>query len=400
MKRLVAAMCAAAAAVACGQKGPPLPPIIRTPVAPGVTADRRGSVIELALTVPAANVDGSRPANLVRVDIYAVNGDAKAMTDLEIMKRGTKVASVAVKSPRNPADAAEKDESAEDTEPAVGEGLDQGASSAIAETITASMLASLTRTSDRRRGEKPDADGPLLGPPAVSQLRTYVGVGVDRRGNPGRFSKRVAVPLELPPARPAPIGITVEERKIVVTWKPTASANDAGNVLPSRSLGPLLSDAAYNLYDATTGRLLNPKPVSEFGYEDTRMDWGKNRCYIVRAVVVAARLAVESDPSGPECRMLVDTFPPAKPKGLNTVAATGAINLIWEPNAEADLAGYYVLRAQAPSWEFARITPAVITEAAFFDTVTSGTKYLYVVQAVDKAGNVSMQSEQVEETAR
>jgi len=96
----------------------------------------------------------------------------------------------------------------------------------------------------------------------------------------------------------------------------------------------------------------------------------------------------------------VDTFPPAKPKGLNTVAATGAINLIWEPNAEADLAGYYVLRAQAPSWEFARITPAVITEAAFFDTVTSGTKYLYVVQAVDKAGNVSMQSEQVEETAR
>ena len=369
-------------------------------MAPVVTADRRGSVIDLALTVPAANVDGSRPANLVRVDIYAVNGAAAAMTDLEIMKRGTKVASVAVKAPRNPADAAEKDESAEDTAPAVGEGIEQGSSSAIAETITASMLASLTRRSDRRGKDVPDADGPLLGPPAASQLRTYVGVGVDRRGRPGLFSKRVAVPLELPPAPPGRIGITYDERTIVITWKPESRSTDSDNVLPSRPFGPLLSDASYNLYDATTGKLVNPKPVREFGYEDTRMDWGTNRCYIVRAVVVAARLAVESDPSGPECRMLVDTFPPAKPKGLNTVAATGAINLIWEPNAEPDLAGYYVLRAQAPSWEFARITPMPITEASFFDTVKGGTKYLYAVVAVDKAGNVSMQSEQAEETAR
>src|SRR5438045_7275463 len=104
------------------------------------------------------------------------------MTNLEIMKKGTKVASVAVKAPKDPNAAAEQDESAENAEPPVGEGLDQGASSAVAEAISASVLA----------GGK-DTGAPLLGPPAASQLRTYVGVGIDRRGRPGQFSKRVSV---------------------------------------------------------------------------------------------------------------------------------------------------------------------------------------------------------------
>ena len=208
-------------AAGCGQKGPPLPPIVRTPVAPVVTADRRGAVVELALTVPNANVDGSRPANLTHVDIYAVNGVALTMTDLEMMKRGTKVASVPVKAPRNADAAVEQGESADDAEPTVGDGLEQGSSSAIAETITPTLMASLTSRSDRRgKKEAPAPDGPLLGPAALSQLRTYIAVGVDRRGHPGQFSKRVAVPLELPPLLPPPMTISYDERKIIITWKP------------------------------------------------------------------------------------------------------------------------------------------------------------------------------------
>ena len=374
--------------VACGQKGQPLPPIIRTPVAPVLTADRRGSEIQISLAVPAANVDGSRPANLTRIDIYAVNGAASTMTDLEMMKRGTKVASVAVKSPRNPDAAVEKDESADDAEPTVGEGLEQGASSAIAEVITASVLNSGA-----------DLDAPLLGPPAASQLRTYVGVGVDRRGRPGQFSRRVSVPLQLPPAPPPPIAITYEEKKIVITWKPPTS-NDDGNVLPSRGFGPLLADVTYNLYDATMGQKLNDKPVREFGYEDYRMDWGTKRCYNVRAVAVVARLAVESEPSGPQCETLVDTFPPAAPKGLNAVATDGAINLIWEANTEPDLAGYLVLRAIGAGQPLQQITSEPIADASFFDGVQRGLRFVYAVRAVDKAGNVSTPSDRVEETAR
>ena len=130
------------------------------------------------------------------------------------------------------------------------------------------------------------------------------------------------------------------------------------------------------------------------------MDWGTNRCYLVRAVEVVARVAIESEPTGPECQMLVDTFPPAAPKGLNAVAADGSINLIWEGNTEPDLAGYYVLRATGAGQPLQRITPTPIAEASFFDGVQRGLRFVYAVEAVDKAGNVSAPSERVEETAR
>ena len=179
-----------------------------------------------------------------------------------------------------------------------------------------------------------------------------------------------------------------------------APSQAIGNVLESRSFGSLQSDVFYNLYDATTGQLVNPKPVPEFGYEDTRMDFGTNRCYIVRAVQVVAKLAVESEPSGPQCKMLVDTFPPAAPKGLNAVSTDGAINLIWDANSEPDLAGYIVLRATGAGQPMVRITDDPIADASFFDSVQRGLRFVYAVEAIDKAGNISRPSASVEETAR
>jgi hypothetical protein len=361
------------------------------PVAPPLTADRRGSEIQLTLTAPAANVDGSRPANITRIDIYAVNGALPVMTDVEFMKRGTKVASIPVKAPKDPNAAVEQDEPAENAEPPVGDGLDQGASSSVTETITASVLQNAAKV------DVPDVA--LIGPPASGQLRTYVGVGVDRRGHPGQFSKRVSVPLQLPPPPPPPIAVTYDEKKIVITWKPEGLTVETSATLPSRPFGPLYPDVTYNLYDAKTGQKLNDKPIREVGYEDTRMDFGTERCYNVRAVEVIARLPVESEASGPFCEKLVDTFPPATPKGLNAVATQGAINLIWEANAEPDLAGYFVWRAigDAP---LQQITPTAVTDASFFDGVRSGLRFRYAVQAVDKAGNRSAISDPVEEIAR
>jgi len=375
-------------AISCGQKGAPLPPIVRTPAAPGVNANRRGSTIDLTLSVPNANTDGSRPANLARIDIYAVNGAAQTMTDADIVKQGTKVASIAVKSPRDPNDTVEHDEPAENAEQTVGEGVDQGASSAIAESITESLLESGATD-----------EGPLLGPPGITAQRTYIGVGVDRKGHLGRFSKRVSVPLQLPPAPPPPVSITYDEKKIVITWKPPDTAVSGEQVLPSRSFGPLFPEVLYNLYDASTGMMLNDKPIRENGYEDTRMTWGTKRCYLVRSLEFIGKLPIESEATGPACEMLVDTFAPSAPKGLTAVATEGAINLIWEPNTEADLAGYFVLRGIGDE-PLQRITSEPVTEASFFDNVQRNLRFTYAVQAVDKAGNVSPPSGRVEETAR
>lgn len=128
--------------------------------------------------------------------------------------------------------------------------------------------------------------------------------------------------------------------------------------------------------------------------------WGEKRCYVVVATETVGGATIESDAPPAICETLVDTFPPAAPKGMNAIATDGAINLIWEPNAEKDLAGYIVLRGVEPAETLESITPAPIAEPSFKDTVKPGIAYVYAVRAVDKAGNPSPSSARVVETAR
>ena len=88
--------------MACGKKGPPLPPLVKLPVAPdNFTAVRRGDTVALDFTVPSTNTDKTRPANVQRVEVYAFTGPTPP-TDAELLKRAAKVASVVVKAPRDP----------------------------------------------------------------------------------------------------------------------------------------------------------------------------------------------------------------------------------------------------------------------------------------------------------
>ena len=112
---------------------------------------------------------------------------------------------------------------------------------------------------------------------------------------------------------------------------------------------------------------------------------------------------MESDLSTPSCVTPRDTFPPAAPKALSVVAGTGTINLGWDANTEADLAGYLVLRGEAPGDTLQPLTPAPITGTSYEDkTARPGVRYAYAIVAVDKATppNRSAPSARVEETAR
>ncbi len=114
-------------------------------------------------------------------------------------------------------------------------------------------------------------------------------------------------------------------------------------------------------------------------------------------------VTVESAASPPACITPRDTFPPAAPRNLAAVGAEGAVNLIWEPNDEPDLAGYIVLRGEAPGSKLEAITMTPIRETTFRDATTRpGARYVYAVVAVDTATpqNVSVESNRVEETAR
>lgn len=362
------------AAVACGKKGPPLPPLVRLPAAPAaLKADRRGTAVDVQFQLPSANADGSRPANIQRVDVYALSAPAVASENV-VMKDGVRVGSVDVKSPRDPNVTVDPDEPDSDIEALEGPGLDQGAVAHVRELLTAPMLAGGTATA-----------------------RTYVAVGITTRGRRGLLSGAVAVPLAPAPPAPEQPAVTYDETVVTVTWP---------------ELGPGLAYAVYDVSppppDATPEdaaartpeRRVSTEPVTSTTFADSRITWNVERCYTVRAITLLDGLSVEGDAAPPRCVTLKDTFPPAAPTGVTAVASEGAISLIWTPSPSADLAGYRVLRAEAPGATPAAISSELLSQTTYSDAVRAGVRYTYAVQAVDSAGNVSEPSAPVEETAR
>ena len=85
---------------------------------------------------------------------------------------------------------------------------------------------------------------------------------------------------------------------------------------------------------------------------------------------------------------------------MKAVSTEGVISLIWEANPESDLAGYIILRAQAPAEPVTPVVSAPVLETSFNDAFQPGVRFVYAVRAVDKAGNASAPSNRVEETAR
>jgi hypothetical protein len=191
-------------------------------------------------------------------------------------------------------------------------------------------------------------------------------------------------------------------------------------VLPSRSLAPWPAvSAGYNVYVvpspdverapaspfavASLAELLNPRPLLEPKYSDTRAEFGTERCYVVRSVETAGTTVAESAPSPARCVKVVDVFPPAAPTSLAVIAGERSVNLIWEPGGEADLAGYVVFRSDRPDGPLEPVVADPIRETTWRDTnVTSGVRYRYAVSAVDRSSppNRSQLSQEVEATPR
>ena len=438
---------------ACGKKGPPLPPLVRMPQPPeDLVAERRGNTVDVHFTVPSTNTDGTRPANVATADVYAITAPVTQtpLTDAQLLKLGTKIGSVPVKAPRDPNLTAEPDEPADEVDAPEGPGLDQGGLARVSELLTNEMLTPVDVPADKKDSKAAaaadHASGPLLPAPPTAASRTYAAFGMSARGRKGPLSKRIVVPLVPPPPPPTAPVMAYDEKAVIVTWKPAvmnasapsppqapreppgqaptpAPVSEGGSppaplakepvtnppaaapdVLPSKLIGVTLPTIAYNVYDASNPESvvkLTPTPIAEARFSDPRITWGDHRCYVVRTAETVGGLTIESDPAAAPCEELTDTFPPAVPKAVTAIPSEGAINLIWEPNTERDLAGYIVMRgANRPAAPLEPITPSPIQEPSFKDTVSAGVLYAYAVKAVDKAGNASAPSTPVVESAR
>jgi len=408
----------------CGKKGGPLPPLVKLPVAPEhFVAERRGDVVDLQFTVPATNTDGTRPANVSRAEAYAVTVPVTAtpLTDEQLLKLATKIGDVQVKAPRNPNLTADADDPSDEVDAPEGPGVAQGSLARFEEALTPEMLTPVEVPKDPKAPattSNGDVPRPLLAAPSAVQSRTYVAYGTSTRGRKGPLSPRVVVPLVPAPPPPSTPAIAYDETNVTVTWPevgrraavetpasaaPAAAGTPPLELLPSTPIGAARAEIAYNVYDTTNPDMavkLTNAPIAEPRFLDGRMVWGEKRCYTVRAAENVGGFTIESEAPPAQCKTLVDKFAPAAPKAVAGIPSDGAINLIWEPNAEKDLGGYLVLRARVPDQTFELLTPAPIQETSFKDAVAAGVPYMYVVKAVDKAGNPSPPSPPITETAR
>ncbi|MDQ3070100.1 MAG: hypothetical protein M3R55_10280 [Acidobacteriota bacterium] len=360
--RFIAAALAAATLAACGAKGDPLPPFRPAPArAEGLSALRvEGRPIVLRFVVPAANDDGTVPVDITAIRVFALTrpqGDP-APSLPELINISNLVATVPVQA-------------------APAQGLTTTATPAVPEP-GAQPGATLTW--------EDTAENP---PAATPMSRYYAVAGISRRNRIGVGSDMVTVPLDVIPGAPSNLTVSFTDKVIKLDWL-GASA-----------------ETRYRVYEVEGGRPadlpINAAPLSATSFEDPRVTFGTERCYVVRAVRVAASASSESAPAGPICITPRDVFPPPAPAGLTAVANQGAVSLIWDPVETPDLAGYLVLRAEAPGDKLLPLFDTPITETTYKDATTvAGTRYVYAVVAVDKAtpANRSAASNRVEETGR
>jgi fibronectin type 3 domain-containing protein len=191
---------------------------------------------------------------------------------------------------------------------------------------------------------------------------------------------------------------SADETSVTVAWEPPPSLSDeAPGVLYNVYAVPAAGTGATGVAPTP----LNEKPLEITTFSHPGAEAGKEQCFVVRSVAAVGTATIEGDPSDPICVTPKDTFPPAAPKGLAAVSGSGVVNLIWDPNTEGDLAGYVILRGEAPGDTLQPLTPQPIRETRYNDrTVKPGVAYIYAIVAVDRAGNRSALSTKVQETAR
>jgi hypothetical protein len=420
--------CALLAVWACGKRGNPMPPLVRVPAAPtDLAVARYADDVFVRVTVPASNIDGVKPADVARVDVYAItlDRDPRVLAELtpeELRKLSSLVASQPVRRPPPPPPP-QKEGAPPIPVPPPEPGVDQGAIVVVSEALTpeARAIAKLPDADEKPQveAEEIDVPRPLVAPVATAgPQRFYYAVAVSRRERFGPHTGLQPAPLGPPSGSPSAPVIEVSETSATLRWTPPEDAKGQApptepDLLPSRSLVPVPPPTTYEVYQAPSADAkdadappamptpLTPSPVTSAEWVLQNITLGAERCFYVRAVDTIDGQPVRGPASPTTCDAFTDTFVPSPPRDLLAASVPGAITLIWESSEAKDVAGYLVLRGEAGGDTLTPLNTTPTTELRYRDeSVTSGVRYVYAVVAVDAAGNRSGESNRAEETAR
>ena len=396
--------------VGCGKRGNPQAPLRPVPAAVGsLTARRTADRVELRFTIPAENADRSAPPAVTRVDIYAAAGPPAAVpVMIPVASLSFPVASVPLPVSRFPAVVLSQPAGFTARAARVPEGPPVTAAAILKPKYLRGHVDVRPPPAPPPPGTPAPAAAPADPRPAPGDVAVYVEqipkelaaaaasrdvsalrfvvVGVAGHNRPG-VRALVEIPLGVDPAAPHDPAIVYDETSMKLTWTPSE---------PGQKFHVYRSDSTGQ----EQGSALNAAPLTAAEYS-APVEFGVERCFLVRAAVVTGAASVESVPAGPVCKTPVDTFPPPTPTGLSPLPSENKIALQWTAVMAADLAGYIVLRAEGPDAPLQPLMQTPIAEPNYTDTTTKvGVRYRYVVVALDKAGNRSEPSTPVEGVGR
>ena len=239
----------------------------------------------------------------------------------------------------------------------------------------------------------PDGLGPGLLREQAGRTAVYAVRAVNDKGQSVGLSNLVGVRIYPVPVPVPLIAARVTERAIELRWDaPTRTTSGT----------PVEAIAGYQVYRSETGA---PGSFALHGtagttrYEDTQFRFGQKYFYVVRTLAQYGADTVESESSAPVEVAARDLFPPPTPANLIVVAGAGRVDLTWDASAAPDLTGYFVYRSAESGTGYERLRPEALRALSFADTsAQAGTRYYYVVTAVDAEGNESPFSSEVSAT--
>jgi predicted small lipoprotein YifL len=373
----------AALAAGCGHRGDPLPPLRKVPPPPlEFRLAQRGDALELRATAPSASVDGVAYEALTLEFLWASGRQ-------ELEKAGERRAVPALPGRR------------------------------VVQTLPLPAPGTIVRAAARgvaggRRGQRTLTETLVVQPPldAPHDLTAVLaGDGVALAWRGARPKEPVPPPAPAPTGpskggatRPAAPGSGTQPAPVSPPAEEPAGAKAGGEGPAEKVPGEAMAEegprhSGFLVYrrlgSAAYDASLVEEPVERRSLEDSVVPQGETACYVVRAVASTGPL-VESAPSNEACVEVRDVAAPATPAGLAVLPREGALEVLWAPSVEPDLAGYRVYRAGAGG-EMEKVAELATTRASWLDeTARPGIVYRYSVSAFDRAGNESPPAEPVE----
>jgi hypothetical protein len=336
---------------ACGNIGDPLPPLIQIPKpVSDLAAVQFGKQVKLSWTLPKFNIDGSEATTLARLEIYRLS---------------TQPGSAILP---------EKDQ--------------------FGHSATKWRVIEKNSFDSYRVGEKLVLTDRLAGLDDKEIFQnefSYAIKAINRKAQDAGYSNLTRLRIYPVACPPEGVQALLAEHFIELSWKPPAYNIDGSTPV---------NDVKFNVYrsegsKANVKELLTKMPTAGRSFKDESMVLGKTYYYAIRSVTNTPSGLIESLDSTEVGVTNSDVYPPIVPAEVTAISNGQSISLVWLPNAESDLAGYYVYRS-GEEHHYKKLTQERITTASYTDSsVEKGKTYYYRIKAVDTSGNESDYSEEV-----